>query len=294
VSLKQEILKKVKEIPPLPDVVGKLRRACNDPSASYARIAGIIEREPSLTANLLRLANSAYFGCAGSIGSVQLAMTRLGLKRVYQLALTVCLGPLARNRIRGYDLSPLQMWEHAMAVAVTAELLAEKLSMPSREEAYTAGLLHDIGKIVLGSYVDVDMTRIRDLVADGLPFDRAEREVLGTNHPDIGGALMRRWQIPGQIAEAVRWHHAPGKCDGGKPLVDVVHLADILALNAGWGVGLDALNYRLDEAAARRLGYRRELGEVVMASVQEHLAGLLEMFTMMEGMNDVAEHPVGR
>jgi len=293
VSIKDEILSKVKEVPPLPDVVVKLRRYCNDPRASYAEIARIIEREPGLTANLLRLANSAYFGCAGTISSVQLAMTRLGLKRIYQLALTVCLGPLAGREVKGYGLAPMQLWEHAMSVAVTAELLAGHLDLPDPEEAYTAGLLHDIGKIILGNYVEVDMDRIRQLVADGMPFDDAEREVLGTNHPAIGGALMRRWQIPNTLAEAVRWHHAPSKCDGGKPLTDLVHLADILVLNAGWGVGDDGLNYALDESAAVRLGYRHELGELVMAHVQEHLAELMEMFAMIEGVGDVAEHPVG-
>ncbi len=292
-NVKQEVLKRVKQVPPLPDVVVKLRRACQDPDASYAEIARIIEKEPALTANLLHLANSAYFGCAGSIGTVQLAMTRLGLKRVYQLALTVCLGPLAGSEVRGYDLTPLQMWEHAMAVAVTAELLAGELGLPEQDEAYTAGLLHDIGKVVLGNFVDVDITAIRRLVDGGTPFDRAEREVLGTSHPDVGSALLRRWQIPEAIVEAVRWHHAPARCGGGKPLVDLVHLADILALNAGWGVGRDAMNYALDEDAARRIGYRREAGERVMAGVQEHLAELLEMFAMIEGVSHGVEHPAG-
>ena len=116
-SIRREILAKVHAVPPLPEVVFKLQKYCNDPNVSYPELAKVIEVDPGLTTSLLRLANSAYFGCERTIGSVQYAMTRLGLKRVYQMVLAVCVAPMTRKPIRGYDLTPAMLWQHAIATA---------------------------------------------------------------------------------------------------------------------------------------------------------------------------------
>ncbi len=282
-SKKREIIKKVSSIPPLPEVVMKLREYCNDDHAGYDKIAKVVEQDPALTSSLLRLANSAYFGGSGTIGSVQLAMTRLGLKRVYQMALTISVAPMASVKLDGYKLSPLQLWEHSLATAMTAELLAEQVQGVEPSDAYTAGLLHDMGKLVLSEYVDVDIDAIQKvMVEQDLAFDEAEQQVLGVDHAALAGALLKRWQIPADVADAVHWHHRPGQNERCQSLVDAVHIADVLCLNMGWGIGADGMNYRLDEGAVGRIGVNICAGEAIVARVMMEMKEMLDQFPVMQ------------
>ncbi|MBC8424049.1 HDOD domain-containing protein [bacterium] len=282
-SKKREIIRKVSALPPLPEVVMKLREYCNDDNVGYDRIAKIVEQDPALTSSLLRLANSAYFGGSGTIGSVQLAMTRLGLKRVYQMALTVSVAPMASVKLDGYKLSALQLWEHSLATAMTAELLAEQVRDVDPGDAYTAGLLHDMGKLVLSEYVDVDIDAIQKvMVEDDLAFDEAEHAVLGVDHAALAGALLKRWQIPADVADAVHWHHRPGRSERDQSLVDVVHIGDVLCLNMGWGIGADGMNYRLDDGAVGRVGVNIGAGEAIVARVMIEMKEMLEQFPALQ------------
>jgi putative nucleotidyltransferase with HDIG domain len=279
VNLKREILAKVHAVPPLPEVVFKLQKYCNDPNVSYSELAKVIEVDPGLTTSLLRLANSAYFGCEGTIGSVQYAMTRLGLKRVYQMVLAVCVAPMTRKPIRGYDLTPAMLWQHAIATAMAAEYLAQELGSAEPADAFTAGMLHDMGKIVLGNFVDVDMARIRQLMEErNIPFDEAERETFGTDHAAVAASLLQRWQIPARIVTAVRFHHHPSGCSDPEPLLDIVHIADVLCRDVGWGMGADALQYRFDPTSAERLALPPDIAEQTMAEVSLGLEGMMEIF----------------
>ena len=290
-SLKREILAKVHTVPPLPEVVFKLQKYCNDPNVNYVELAKVIEVDPGLTTSLLRLANSAYFGCEGTIGSVQYAITRLGLKRVYQMVLAVCVAPMARQKIRGYDLTPAMLWQHAIATAMASEYLAQELGSAEPSDAFTAGMLHDMGKIVLGNFVDVDMARIRQLMQErGIPFDEAERETFGTDHASVAAALLQRWQIPARIVTAVRFHHHPSGCTDPEPLLDIIHIADVLCRDVGWGMGTDALLYRFDPAAAERLALTPDIAEQTMAEVS---VGLEEMMALFQSLGAEGQQPRG-
>lgn len=276
---KQEILKKVNDLPPLPTVLMKLRECCLDPDVDYAAVARVIEVDPGLTASLLRLANSAYFGARGTIGSVQFAMTRLGMRRVHQMALAVCVAPLAGKPVQGYGLDAGSLWEHSLATAMAAEILARDVPGVSSEDAFTAGLLHDLGKNVLGMFVADEYEDIRRLVQqEDYSFDEAERAVLGTDHATVAGMLLRHWQLPEAIVEAVRWHHHPRKATAEDPLTGLIHVADILCMDIGWGQGLDGLQYRQDGAAAQRLGIDNTRGEQVVCRVLEGLEEMKELF----------------
>jgi len=282
-SKRREILKKVTSVPALPDVVMQLRKLCNDDTVGYGTIAKIIERDQALTVGLLRLANSVYFGGTDTISSVQFAMTRLGLKRVYQMALTISLAPIANVELSGYGLTPERLWEHSLATAMIAEILAEKVPEVDAPDAYTAGLLHDMGKLILSGYVDVDIDAINAMMReDSLAFDEAEHVLLGIDHAGIAGALLKRWQIPSPVHDAVRWHHRPGKAEVGQALVDVVHVADVLCLNVGWGGGDDGLFYRIDNGAAERLGIGLADGERIVARVMMEIQEIMEMFAVTQ------------
>lgn len=280
-NLRREILAKVSAVPPLPEVIVKLRECCNDPDIDYSEMAHVIELDAGLTASILRLANSAYFGCRGTVSSVQFAMTRLGLRRVHQMALSVCVAPMMQSPVSGYALGAESLWQHSLATAMAAEILAKKTKNVEASEAFTAGMLHDLGKSVLGMFVENEMVEIRRLVRDEAhSFDEAERAVLGTDHAAVAGMLLRHWQLPHNIVEAVRWHHKPASAEGENPLLDVIHLADILCMDIGWGQGDDGLEYRQDRTAATRMKIDNATGELIVCSVLQGLEEMKELFEM--------------
>ena len=291
-NIRRIIRKNVNSIPPLPEVIIKLREYINDPDVDYRKLAEIIEREQGLTVNILRLANSAYFGGMGQIKSIQLAMTRLGLRRIHQMAVAVCIEPFAAGEIKGYDLGPRALWSHSLATALTAEAIAAESGMTDTADAFTAGLLHDIGKTVLGNFAEVDLRKIMSQVDEReISFDDAEREVMGVDHAEVAAILLSRWKIPQEIVEAVRWHHRPALLEGDDTLVSLVHMADILAMDMGIGMGGDGQKYRLDEHTCRKFKMSPQIGDRIICKVTCELAEMMDMFSIRgEESSNVFEH----
>ena len=290
---KDRILATVKSVPSLPSVVMKLRKYLNDPDVGFDELAKVIQYDPGLTANVLQLANSAYFGWAGTISSVKDAITRLGTNRIFQMVLCMSVAPLVSKPIKGYDMDAGSLWEHSIAVAVCAEQLALKLKLKEAREAFTAGLLHDMGKVVLGTFVEVDDEPIREIVrSDQLAFNEAERMVLGIDHAEVAAALLEDWQLPPEVVASARYHHEPGKApEENQTMVDLIHVADILCLNVGWGVGSDGLQYRLDDKANDRLGVKIGMAEEIVLEVMSGMEDLKDMYKpSTEGKPNGVQH----
>jgi putative nucleotidyltransferase with HDIG domain len=276
-----EVLAGVESVPAMPAIVVKVRQLAADPDVDFGALARAVEHDPGLTADVLRLANSAYFGFAHTIGSVRQAVVRLGTQRIVHLVLTLAIAPIARKAVRGYDLPPGELWRHCIAVAIGAEKVASAVGRAPTDNTFTAGLLHDIGKIVLGSFVEVDADPIVEAAFEqGLSFDQAERDVLGIDHADVGGALLERWHLPPDIVEADRWHHRPEDCTQDAFVCDLVHVADALSMAAGQGTGADGLHYSVSARACERLGFTAEMAEPVLAEI---MAGLDELRDLLAG-----------
>ncbi len=277
---KKTILAAVKTVPSLPSVVIKLRKYLNDPDVSFDELAKVIQVDPGLTANILQLANSAYFGWSMTIKTVKEAITRLGTNRVFQMVLCMSVAPLVRKPIRGYDTDADGLWEHSIAVAICAEQLAQALDLKDLEAAFTAGLLHDMGKVVMGTFVEIDDEPIKEIMrTDDLSFNEAEQMVMGIDHAEVAGELLEAWNLPPDVVEAARWHHRPGESkEEYRQLVDLIHLADVLCINVGWGMGSDGLQYRLDEKASDRLGLRSGMAEDVILKVMMGMEEMKDMF----------------
>jgi putative nucleotidyltransferase with HDIG domain len=294
VSRRDEILSQVTTVPSLPAVVCRLQEYLDDPEVNFGQLARVIECDPGLTANVLQLANSAYFGWQGGIGSVRDAISRLGTRRIFQMVLCMSVAPLVRRPIRGYDLDANQLWEHSMAVAICAEKIAGGRRPTCQPNAFTAGLLHDVGKVLLGTFVEVDDQPIKELVElDRLTFNEAERMVLGVDHAEVGAHLLERWNLPPEVSGSARWHHEPSRAGADQQnMVDLVHVADVICLNCGWGLGSDGLQYRLDEEAARRLGLKSQDAEAAASLVITGLEELLQIFTPdKKGERNGVQHP---
>jgi len=276
---KLTILRQIRDVPSLPSVVIRIRQYLADPDVSFDALAKVIEHDPGLTANILQLANSAYFGWSRRIKTVKEAITRLGTNRIFQMVLCMSVAPLVRKPVKGYDMEADALWEHSFATAVTAEKMAQVLGLHGREEAFTAGLLHDMGKVVLGTFVEVDDQPIKELVlTKGVTFDEAERRFVGMDHAEVAGELLSAWKLPDEVVAAARWHHLPEAAGNHQQAVDLVHLADALAMRAGWGGGVDLGLYRVDEAAMARLGLTPALAAEIIEKVEPEFQELRDLY----------------
>ncbi|MGE5256240.1 MAG: HDOD domain-containing protein [Hyphomicrobiales bacterium] len=231
----RRILTQVKSFPGMPATAARLLPLLRNPDSSAAKIEDILKYDPGLTANILKLTNSAFFGLPSRVSSVRQAIMLLGWKRLMQLVMTMCMSALMKKSIPGYDLPRGELWRHSVAVSVAADLLVKSLSIGDADEVFTAALLHDIGKLVLGDYVQEDLEKIEVMVAKGISFEVAEYIVLGTNHADIGARILKNWALPQELVNAVSWHHDPEDCDKFCLLSDVVHVANIVGRRVGFG-----------------------------------------------------------
>lgn len=276
---RETILAAIPSVAELPASAAKLAKLVQDPDVDIQEVVRILEFDPGLTTNVLRMANSAHFAGPHQIASVQQAIVRLGLTRVFHLTMASAMSTLARAPVKGYDLPAGQLYQHAVFVAICAEEIARAEGKRAPVHLFTAALLHNIGKIVLGTYVDVDAKPIVALAFDShLSFEDAEHRVLGVDHAEAGAALLQHWSLPDDVVEVARWHHNPDKCTGDSTVVDLVHVADALAMESGVGVGTDGLNYRASEDAWRRLGLTALGAEQVVCRTLVALQELEDLF----------------
>ena len=214
---------KAKTLPSLPLTVVALGEAVQDERCSVDRILGILSKDPSLSATLLRLANSALYGGEGSVTDLRSAVLRLGFDAIANLGTGAA---VIRTLKGGTHLDALRLWQHSVAVGLTAKgvcVLAKRHGQA--ETAFLAGLLHDIGKIALDTCFPEAYAQVLGKVAEGAYFLEAEREVLGMDHPAAGALLAADWSFPQTIVEVIRDHHEPQPDDF---LPNLIHLADLL------------------------------------------------------------------
>ncbi|NNL76300.1 MAG: HDOD domain-containing protein [Desulfobacterales bacterium] len=250
----KKIASLLKSFPSMPGAAIKLLALMDDPEVSVLQIEEILRHDPGLTANVLKLANSAYFGMPSKVGSIKQAVLNLGFKRLVQMVVASCVSAVMDKPVPGYDLSPGELWRHSIAVTVAAEGLAKELKIETAEEIFTAALLHDLGKLVLGEFIQDDFKKIESALTPEISFEAAENLVLGTNHADIGAQILTQWSLPPATVNAVRWHHNPESADRTDMMLDIVHVANVLCLMIGVGVGRDGLQYQPSAVVTARLG----------------------------------------
>ena len=249
-----QITPMIKTFPGIPGAALRLLALTDEADVTVQQIEGILRQDAGLTANLLRLANSAYFGIPSKVGSVRQAVVLLGLKRLVQMVIAACTSAIMDQSVPGYDLPAGELWRHSLAVSVAAEGLARELKVNAAEEIFTAALLHDVGKLILGQFVRDDYGKIETALAQGLAFEAAESIVLGTDHAAVGAEVLSKWSLPAGIVRAVRWHHAPEKAERVDTMLDVVHVANVLCLMIGIGVGREGLQHEPSSVVTQRLG----------------------------------------
>lgn len=250
------IMSQVKAFPAMPTTATKLLPLLDNPDVSFSKIEEIIRYDPGLTANILKLTNSAYFGIPVKVHSVKQAMSLLGWKRLMQLVMTLCMSSLMNKPIPGYDLPQGELWRHSVAVSIAAENIVKALNIPDADEVFTAALLHDVGKLILGGFVKKDMEFIQDMVAKGFSFDVAEHIILGTDHAEVGANILKQWSFPEELVNAVSWHHNPEDCKNFCMLSDIVHLANNIGQIIGAGRSLEENQSEMSLTVIEKLGFK--------------------------------------
>lgn len=270
--IKKRILKKVQNVPSLPQFVLLTLKKLDDERSSASDVASSLSKDQGLVVRVLRLANSAYYGIPRTITSVTEAVAILGFKTLRSIVLAASIYPFMAQSQKGYALDRGELWRHSLGVAYVSRFIGSKLSGVDMEEAYLAGLLHDIGKIVLNEYVRYGYSIISKIVEEkAIPFTEAEREVLGFDHAEIGAMIIDQWALPEVYAMAAHYHHMPEDLPEEKKnyrtMVDVVHIANAMCLMLGFGLGADGLQHNISEMALERLNLKDKVEMLLSEAV---------------------------
>lgn len=285
-SLESHIVNTLKTMPALPGPITRLFVMLGDPNSSAADVEAVIRPDAAMTTNILRLVNSSVFGLPRSVTSVRQAVSLLGLRRVLETATSVSMLKFVPATLPGYGIDARRYWEHCAASAVISEQLIGELKLPVQELAFTAGLLHDVGKLAIATYLLTDpkwKSARFDSYAES--FLEAEELALGTTHAAVGAMLAIRWQLPDTLVWVARWHHRPESAGDAAPgvLLDVVHLADALAHALGYGADAGELSRTISTEAASRLGVKVRRLERVAAESAPKIVALNQVFTNRVG-----------
>ena len=225
----QDLVQGTLELASLPEVVMRTIDLINDPKTSTAEIGQVLAEDPALTARLLKIVNSPFYGFPSRIDTVSRAITVIGTLELLDLILATSV----IKAFRGIPTDLVDMdsfWEHSLYTGVVARILAGRMRAPNTERHFIAGLLHDIGALALYKQApDIAATALRRARAEVAPLHEIEQELLGFDHGEVGGELMRAWRLPETLVEAIRFHHTPQLAQEHRLDTALIHLADVIA-----------------------------------------------------------------
>jgi putative nucleotidyltransferase with HDIG domain len=201
-------------------------------------------------------------------------MVRLGSRGVYEIAVGLSFRNTVPSHIPGYDIESEGFIRHGVAVGILSERLAREVQGVDRDVAFTMGLLHDLGKLVVGVYLATESRRAHDCLLDqNVSFEEMENEVLGTDHGEVGHEIARQWRLPPEVAIAARWHHTPMAAPdpAAQRLASLVHVADAMAHMFGYGEDAGDLRRRVDDAVPSLLGLSEDQMAAIAGSTMESI-----------------------
>ncbi len=266
------ILDEIKVLRPVPAVAVQILELVEDPDSSAAEVGDLILHDPAVTANLLRICNSAYFGFSQKIESVRQATTLLGLDQLVEVVLLSTLSAQLMNKHEVYGLQEGDLWRHAVVSAHVAKILAKRNgNNQNLPRIFTGALLKDIGKIILGRFVASSLEKISILVMlEGYSFNDAEREVIGMNHEELGATLAERWQFSERLVYVIRNHHLSQESARDDLETALVYLADIICMMMRIGAGVDAMAYKFHSDVLKRTNLTPDDLQAVMVNIREN------------------------
>ena len=229
----KQVVSNIRNLPTPPMVFHQIQKVMNDPNVSAAQIAGILAEDPAISVKVLKLTNSAFYGLAREVDSVKHAVVIVGVEAIKNLVLSASV----LDMFKGDSVDPEfqeSYWRHSLATGFCCRFLAKKLKahgMVNTDSAFSSGLLHDIGKMVIGCFLPDEHARVLEERANDTETQDFELEdrVLGYNHAQIGAFLATHWKLPGRLAESIDFHHQPRLGEEDDPISYIVHIGDFVA-----------------------------------------------------------------
>lgn len=259
-------------------VINEIEAILDNPSSTLADVGAVIEKDPALAARLLRLGNSAFYGFAHRLETVAEAISLIGIQQVQDLILASSVIDVFEG-ISAEQVNMAGFWKHSLACGIAARCLAIARQVPGAEKFFVAGLLHDLGRLVLLSQASQEANRVFSLYRSRrILLWEAERATLGFDHAQIGQQLLVCWQFPPNLVQAVTWHHQPLGAGVFQLESSIVHLADYLVHAMQMGSSGELFVPPVNLKAWERVGLATDMIESVIKSVDDQIEAVENSF----------------
>ncbi len=278
----EEIIGQIRDLPTLPEVVLRVTEMVNNPRVSAKDIGKVIAHDQVLTARLLKLVNSSYYGFPSEITKITTAIVILGFNSIKQLLLSTAVFDLfGKDQIEGFD--RVDLLRHTIATAIASRMIGRVMGYSDLEELFVAGLLHDIGKVVMDRYFHEEYRKIlRRTLNEDITFYTAEQEVFDCDHTVLGQLLTRHWKLPEKLISIIANHHHPVSAGQYGREAAIVHFADILAKAKRIGSGGDKVMPELDPWSWEILALNPKTLETILAQLEDEFPQVMSLFELEE------------
>ncbi len=277
----QRILERIKALPTLSVVVARVIQVVSNPLTSASDLSSIIMVDQALTAKVLRLANSAFYGFPFRIKNITQAVSILGFDTIRNLALTVSVHKIFTGDDRNAFFSHQEFWKHSVGVALCCSLLAKKIKYKSHESAFTAGLLHDIGKTFFEQYMHEEfVAALKDSAEKKIPLYQAEMQIIGIDHQAVGRIMAEKWNLPHELQAGINFHHHPEDEQEENVMATIVNVANSLCNKKGLGNSGDTAILPLSGEARALLNLDEKAEDELMAKLDLELNEAQAFFNM--------------
>lgn len=268
----KDIVRQIDLLEPVPPIATQIMALAEESDSALSEIADLILNDPAITANLLKICNSAYFGLNRKVESVRDAIGFVGLDQIVQLVMLNSVSQNLKKQPQGYGLGEGELWRHAVSSAHVAKKLAGKFGISQNKHLiYTAALLKDIGKLILGRFVAFSFEEINILVnSKGFSFNEAEKKVIGMNHEELGAMVGQKWRFSDKLIYIIRHHHLSNESAREDLETSLVYLADIICMMMGVCTGADGLSYRFYSDVLKRMDLTEKDLQAIIAEMGEN------------------------
>jgi putative nucleotidyltransferase with HDIG domain len=251
-------LQNIRNLPSIPNVIFEVSRLLDDPMTNASDLAALISRDQGMVTKILTVANSPFYGLTKKISTIEFAIVILGFENIKNIIIALSMMGALKGSGKNWDRK--KYWYHCLAVASMAKRLAEDLGYSKSGEAFTAGLLHDLGLAIIQLYLNNESNKIYELVnSKQINFLEAETEILNGTHQEIGNFLAEKWNLPQPLSDSILFHHNPGQSTENKFLVSIIHLADYLSWELDFGKFEWDRDIKLDFSIIDVLGWGSEV-----------------------------------
>lgn len=278
-----EVLQDVNKLPAISSVVSKVLEKLQKPDVNIADLAQEISKDPAITANVIKLSNSAYYRASKPIRTVQEALMTLGIKTVKEIVLLTAAKGILSQDLNSYQLEAAQLWTSSLLVAeLSSKIVQHKKLKIDKDLAFTSGLLCSVGKIVLAQFFSPVMMQIKaDLKDNQEPFPTLEKKYFGYTHMEVSENLLKRWNFPQELTDVVANYLTPENSKNNPILTSVVHIASILIVVSGIGIDIGGESVPISPFALSQTGVTEADIETYFVHIPDLQAGLADLLNVL-------------